>query len=126
MNTTYHCGDCGLDFEAPVYVPKAPKVECPESKNHGTVIARDEVAGIVNSSKGKFFTIEFAKRTTGETRVLTARTGVKKHLRGGKPAYNAAEKGLIVVWEPTSGGYRSFPIDSVIALTFGGKRMVVR
>lgn len=126
MKTDYRCADCGLTFEAEVYTPGAPKVACPDEKDHGTIIGREAVSKIVNDSRGKFFTIEFSKRTTGEKRLLTARTGVKKHLRGGKPAYNAAEKGLIVVWEPASGAYKSFPIDSVTALTFGGKRMVVR
>lgn len=126
IKTTYHCADCGLDFEATAYYPEQAKATCPKAAEHSNVISREKAVEILAGSRGKFLTIEFTKRTTGEHRTMTCRTGVTKHLKGGKKAYDAKALGLAVVWETKSGEYRSVPTDAITALKYGGKRMVVR
>lgn len=80
----------------------------------------EEAANIIEASNGAFLTVEFVKRTTGETRVMNCRTGVKKHLKGGERAYDPAEHRLICVFDMVKGGYRSINVDTITRLTIGG------
>jgi hypothetical protein len=76
---------------------------------------------MVKQSMGRFFTIVFTKRTTGEKRTMTCRTGVHKHLKGGARAYDPEKLGLMIVWEPRSAEYRSIPTDAVEKIKYAGK-----
>jgi hypothetical protein len=69
---------------------------------------------------GMVFRADFVKRTTGETRTMICRCGVKKYLKGGKAAYNFGEKGLLPVYDWNRQGYRSIPIDNIYCIKFGG------
>lgn len=69
---------------------------------------------------GKIFTVEFVKRTNGEVRRLNCRMGVKKHLKGGGPAYDFGSKGLVPVFDMQKGEYRCFPLDAVNELVIDG------
>lgn len=71
-------------------------------------------------SGGKTFTVTFIKRTDGTERVLNARLGVKKYLRGGELNYDPTEKKLIPVYDMAKGGYRTVPIESIKRLVVGG------
>lgn len=61
---------------------------------------------------GKFFSCEFKKRD-GSIRKMTARSGVKKHLKGGTPSYSASDLGLVTVYEMGT-GYRSIPVYNLL------------
>ena len=65
---------------------------------------------------GKFFTVKFIKRTTGEERVMNCRLGVTKHLKGGNKAYNDAEHRLLTVFDMKSQGYRCIPLESLMEI----------
>jgi hypothetical protein len=84
-----------------------------------------DAAAVIEGTNGRFFTVEFVKRTNGEVRVMTARTGVTKHLKGVGPAYSFAEKKLIGVYDVVSGGYRCIPIESIRRVVFDGKTTLV-
>ena len=101
-------------------------IPCPKSGEHHNRISRERAVEILNGSRGRFITVEFTKRTTGERRVMTCRTGVTKHLKGGKRAYDPEKLGLAIVWETKTSEYKSIPTDAITAVRFGGKRMVVR
>lgn len=79
-----------------------------------------EIAELVRSTNGRVFTVTFIKRTDGQRRTMNARLGVKKHLAGGKKAFSDKDKGLITVFDMQKGGYRSFPVDSVVCATIDG------
>jgi len=98
-------------------------------------ITQQEAATLINNSKGKFFTVRFEKRTNQQLRTMTARTGVRKHTRGGSLAFDPASRGLIGVFElgnnqdPKTGqftghteGYKFIPIDGILQLKIGGKQ----
>ena len=70
-------------------------------------------------NSGKVFRADFTKRTDGTKRTMVCRCGVKKYLKGGSPAYNFSKKGLISVFE-FGKGYRSIPLDNLIAIKYGG------
>jgi hypothetical protein len=81
-------------------------------------------ADIIYNTKGKFFTVEFIKRTDNTLRRMNARTGVKKHLVGGDQAYNPREKDLIVVFDMEKLAHRSIPIENIKKLKFAGTTYV--
>lgn len=80
-----------------------------------------EAAEMIRNSNGAIFGVDFVKRTTGEVRKMTARLGVKKHLKGGEAAYDAAAKDLIFVYDITKKAYRSVALDAITAVRFGGE-----
>lgn len=83
-------------------------------------ITSGEIIPLLNTTKGKFFRVVFIKRTTGEVRTMIARMGVRKHLKGGSPAYDFKEKGLIPVYDVQKRGYRSIPIEGIKSLRVNG------
>lgn len=78
------------------------------------------VKTLIEQSKGKFFTVTFIKRTTGEVRVMNARLGVKKGLTGGGAVYNAAEKNLLTCYDITKKEYRTINLDAVLTVKVNG------
>lgn len=84
-----------------------------------------EVPKLVKALQGRIFGAEFIKRTTGEVRHIVCRQGVVKYLRGGKAAYNFAEKGLLSVYDLQKNGYRSIPIDGILELSIDGEKLEV-
>lgn len=65
---------------------------------------------------GRYVTVEFRKKSTGELRVLNGRTKVTKHLKGGEKAYSDADCGLITIFDQQKKGYRSIPINNILKL----------
>jgi hypothetical protein len=84
-----------------------------------------EAAEMIRNTNGAIFGVDFVKRTTGEVRKMTARLGVKKHLKGGVAAYDAAAKDLIFVYDITAEGYRTIALDAIKAVRFGGEQYEV-
>lgn len=70
---------------------------------------------------GRFAAVTFTKRTTGETRKIVGRLGVRCHLRGGERAYDPAAHGLLVIWDAQKRGYRSIALESVIEVRCQGR-----
>jgi hypothetical protein len=66
------------------------------------------------TSNGKIFTIVFKKKD-GDVRVMNARTGVTKHLKGGSQPYDAVEKNLFTVFE-IGKGYKTIPIEGIMEI----------
>jgi hypothetical protein len=67
----------------------------------------------------KIFTVEFVK-LNGEVRKMTARLGVKKHLKGGTMTYDPIERNLLPVFDMTKQEYRMINFDSIIYLKVDG------
>jgi hypothetical protein len=88
-------------------------------------ITKQQAAGLISRNRGKFFTVTFTKRTTGETRVLNGRQGVTKHLKGGEAAYNFSEKRLLPVFDVVKGEYRSIPIEGITEVKILGRTFQV-
>ena len=72
-------------------------------------------------SDGSLFSVEFVKRTNGETREMLCRTGVKAHLKGGVKKFDDKEKNLLTVYDVQKNGYRSIPLDAIIRIKIHGK-----
>ena len=85
-----------------------------------TTISRDEAVGVILWSGGLFVGVEFTKRSTGETRRMVCRTGVKAHLKGGEKAYDPVEKGLMTVFDVHKGEYRAIPVEGLTRIKVNG------
>lgn len=85
-----------------------------------TTITRRKALQFIAGRGGKFFSVRFTKRTTGETREMTCRQGVKVHLKGGPPAYDFAANSLLPVWDTVAAGYRSIPTEGLTAVKIQG------
>lgn len=76
---------------------------------------------LIQSTKGKFFSVCFVKRSTGLERYMNCRLGVRKHLKGGPKAYNDASHNLVTVFDLKKMEYRAIPLDAVTWLKINGK-----
>lgn len=90
-----------------------------------TTLKRENVHQFLRALNGKFFTVEFIKRTTGELRVMTATTNYESKLAGGEAAYDFDEKKLIPVWDMAKQGFRSIPTDAVLVIRANGEEYKV-
>jgi hypothetical protein len=125
-NEDFYCWNCGHVFEAEGYLPgKSWTRTCPNEAQHGNKLTIEAAVRLIKKSMGRFFTIAFTKRSTGERRVMTCRLGVHKHLKGGKKAYDPEKLGLMIVWEPKSAEYRSIPTDAITELRLAGRKYQV-
>lgn len=75
---------------------------------------------ILNS--GKFFTVDFIKRTDGTKRTMNARRGVKVGLKGGKLKFSLEEKNLLSVYDIPNKHAKTIPIDGIIEIRAKGKK----
>lgn len=88
-------------------------------------MTRNEAVAHILGSGNQIFSVEFQKRTTGELRQMTGRLGVKKHLKGGPPAYNFTDKGLISCFDMTNQGYRCIPVEALVRVKVNGEWLPV-
>ena len=75
---------------------------------------------MIQQTKGKFFTVQFVKRTTGEVRKMNCRIGVSKGVTGTGKTYDPEEKGLVTVWDTQAKNFRSINLDGIISITSQG------
>jgi hypothetical protein len=76
-----------------------------------------------NEVKGNFFRACFVKKD-GTVREMTARFGVKKHLKGGELGYNAEALNYIIVFDVEKEAYRTINMDKLIFLRYNGKEVI--
>ncbi len=76
----------------------------------------------INNAHGKFFSVKFIKRTTGELREMLCRTGVKKYLKNNpeRPGINFKENYLIPVYDVQKKEYRAISIEGIREVKIGG------
>jgi hypothetical protein len=93
-------------------------------------INRDELVSKIkatdprNSGRGEFFTVTFIKKD-GTTRVMNARLGVKRYLKGGELPYDPIAKGLLPVFDVKKNEYRMINLGTIISAKVGGVDYVV-
>lgn len=73
----------------------------------------------IEATTGKFFRVLFTKKSTGELRVMNARLGVTRHLKGGSLAYNPVERNNLIVWDAQLRAYRTIALDNVVEVQCG-------
>lgn len=78
---------------------------------------------IRENSNGQFFTAVFTKKD-GTERRMTARIGVKKHLKGGSKGYEYDH--LLGVWDCSSEQYRTINLRTLKRITMKGKTVLFK
>ena len=74
---------------------------------------------LIESTKGKFFTVTFVKKD-GTIRTMTARTGVRKGVKGNGLKFNPIERNLKVVWSCDAESFRMINLNSILSIKFKG------
>jgi hypothetical protein len=75
---------------------------------------------LINNTRGKFFTVTFVKKD-GTTRRATARTGVRKGIKGIGLNYNATDKGIKILWVCDAENFRAIKLNSILSIKFKGQ-----
>lgn len=78
-------------------------------------------------NSGKFLTVQWVKKD-GAVRTVSARAGVKKYLKGGKPLSEATRRDYVLLWTREAGGLRFnqprlIRRDSILAIKAEGFRV---
>jgi len=97
-------------------IPPAPAPNTPEGE-----VTLDQAKQMILDTKGGFFTVTFIKKD-GTPRVMNARLGVKKHLKGGELKYDAKAMGYIPVFDMQKREYRMVNSGTILALNIGKKK----
>ena len=84
------------------------------------ITTREEMVRLIETAEGKFFTVTFIKKDNS-TRIMNARLGVKKYLKGGTLAYSPKAKGLIPVYDLQKKHYKMINKETIMALKIDGK-----
>ena len=83
-----------------------------------TLATQDSIRQLIESSKGKIFSVCFTKKD-GTDRVMVGKLGVKKHLKGGDST-TAHLRYLITCFDMQKGAYRSINLETVKWVKLGG------
>ena len=82
-------------------------------------IARKNILNILLENKGHVFSVVFLKKD-GSIRKMQCRFGVKKHLKGGKLAFNPLERNLLVVFDMQKEAYRMINLETLMTINMKG------
>jgi len=89
-------------------------------------VSETDAAKMLRETGGKFFRVDFIKRTTGTERRMVARTGVKKGVAMGGPKRTKPEDNhLIVVWDAGVQDFRSIAIEGIRGFRIKGTTYAV-
>jgi len=89
--------------------------------NFPCTIFAEQLRGLLDMTKGRFFRVAFSKRSDGRLRIMNCRIGVTKHLIGGKSSYDAKAHELYLVYDVATRCYKAIPLDRVITVKTQGK-----
>jgi hypothetical protein len=91
----------------------------PEAKTR----TRESTIAFIEETNGKFFTVRFYKRTNGEVRQMSCRTGVTKGLveNPSRPGTDFKKNNLVGVYDMTVKDYRSIPKEGIFAIKINGE-----
>jgi hypothetical protein len=112
----------GIPADDPLAQVPAVPAETP-SEPSGE-IDKETAKELIFDTKGKFFTVTFIKKD-GSERVMNARLGVKKYLRGGELRYDPAEFNYITVYDMGAKGYRMVNANTIKNLKIGKNEYVI-
>ena len=84
-------------------------------------ISRKDILRLLeeNRNPNTIFSVVFLKKN-GEIRRMNCMLGVKKHLKGGKLAFNPKEMGYLVVLDTNKEAYRMVNLNTISSITSKG------
>lgn len=87
--------------------------------------AKKLIYDTLSQNSGTIFSVQFIKKD-GTIRDMTARLGVKKHLKGGVQPYNPEDFNLITAFDMVKKDYRSISIDTLLKIKLSGQTFEVK
>jgi len=87
-------------------------------------ITRNKAIELVNSSKGKFFTITFLKKDKSQRR-MTARTGVKIGVNGQGMKYTPSDYGMRSVYDMANLNWRMINFNTATRIKISRKEYII-
>jgi hypothetical protein len=78
-----------------------------------------------NTQNGRIFSVVFEKKN-GERRVMLARRGVAKYVKGVGMKYNPKERGLMPVYDLHKKAYRIINLTTLLGFQINGQRYIVK
>lgn len=84
-------------------------------------MTRVDLTRVILNTNGRIFRATFVKRTTGETRNLIGRLGVRKGIKGVGMKYNPLSKGLLTVFDMKKDNFRHIDLGSLREVKFQGR-----
>jgi hypothetical protein len=112
----------GIPTEDPL--SQIPEVPAETPSEPSGEIDKETAKQLIFNTKGKFFTVTFIK-LDGSERVMNARLGVKKYLKGGTLKYNPEDFNYITVYDMGSKGYRIVNANTIQKLKIGKNEYTV-
>jgi len=88
-------------------------------------ISKAKAIDMIKGSRGRVFGVQFIKRSTGEVRKMSARTGVSKYVTGEGLKFSPSKKNLITVFDMNKHGYRMINLEGLTSLRLNGSVMEV-
>ena len=82
-------------------------------------VSRLKVIKIIEQTQGKIFAVQFIKKD-GTIRMMLARLGVQKNLKGGSNGASETNN-LVTVWDMVANGYRMINLETLISLKASGR-----
>ena len=82
-------------------------------------IKRDDLFNLICKNKNNIFSVVFLKKD-GSIRKMLCRFGVKKHLKGGKLAFDPIKRGLLVVFDMQKEAYRMINLKTITNINMRG------
>lgn len=84
------------------------------------LVTLNQAVEIINSQKGKIFSVVFEKKSNGLDRKMVCRKGVSSHTNGGELKYNPQNYNLLNVYDMQQKGYRSINLLGLKTLKASG------
>jgi len=84
-------------------------------------INRENVMGLIDTSKGKIFTAIFIKKN-GDVRRMICRTSVSKGVTGKGMSYDPKSRGLVPVFDMKEQSFKMININTMSNINVGGVR----
>ena len=84
-----------------------------------TRINRKKLLELIKKNKSNIFSVVFLKKD-GTIIKMLCRFGVKKHLNGGKLAFNPLERALLVVFDMQKEAYRMINLETLMSINMKG------
>ena len=85
------------------------------------LIDKETAIKMLRDSKGKIFGVKFIKRSTGDIRIMSARLGVSKGVKGIGLRYDPESRQLIPVYDMHKKEYRMINLETLSSINFKGQ-----
>ncbi|UCC96311.1 MAG: HNH endonuclease [Phycisphaerales bacterium] len=100
-------------------------VQYPGFLNFPKRIKRENLSGFLKATKGRIFSVVFARRSDGAERHMVSRTGVMKDLKGDGMLFDPEQRDLLGVYDVRKKEYRFIALENVLCVSYNKTRYAI-